>query len=249
VKRIRRYLPVLLLPLLAAGCSPPDVPRARDAEMPRPVQDPGTGTRIGGSDQRQEEPSAVETEAPLVVFLGNSLTAGYGLSMAESYPVHAGRLLAERGLPVRIVNAGVSGDTSAGGLERLGWLLGQRPDIVMIELGGNDGLRGQPLEAIEANLNAVVERAQAAGANVILAGMRIPPSYGPQYVAGFEAIYPRVAREHGVALVPFLLEGVAADPELNLPDGIHPNARGQQIIAVTVADALAPMIERLGREI
>jgi acyl-CoA thioesterase-1 len=141
-----------------------------------------------------------------------------------------------------MVNAGVSGDTTAGGLERLDWLLAQRPDWIVIELGANDGLRGQPLAAIEANLRALVARSRAAGARVLLVGMRMPINYGPDYTHGFAAIYPRLARELGVPLLPFLLEGVAARPELNLPDGIHPNARGHEVVARGVADALAPLL-------
>ncbi|KAB2951082.1 MAG: arylesterase [Thermoanaerobaculia bacterium] len=189
---------------------------------------------------------AVGDDRPLVVFLGDSLTAAFGLDEAEGFPPRVASELERRGLPVRAINAGVSGDTSAGGLERLDWLLAQRPDVVVIELGANDGLRGQPLEAIEANLAAIVERSRAAGAHVVVAGMRIPTNYGPEYGAGFAAIYPRLARRPGVTLIPFLLEGVAARPELNLPDGIHPNARGYEIVARTVADALEPVLREIG---
>jgi len=182
---------------------------------------------------------------PLVVFLGDSLTAAFGLAEEQGYPARAAADLERRGLPIRALNAGISGDTTAGGLERLDWLLAQKPDLVVVELGANDGLRGQPLAAVEANLRAIVERARAAGAGVILVGMRIPPNYGPDYAHGFQEIYPRLARELDVPLVPFLLEGVAARPELNLPDGLHPNARGYEIVARTIADALAPVLERL----
>jgi len=242
--------------LLAFACSAPDVPRARDAEMPRPVRDPGTGAAVGqGSDGQTRATGGAEEAtaeapaagAPLVVFLGDSLTAGYGLDAEEAYPAHVERLLAARGLPVRVVNAGVSGDTSAGGRARVDWLLKLHPDLVVVELGGNDALRGQPLAATEENLRAIVERVRSAGSRVLLVGMRIPPSYGPEYASEFAALYPRLAREYDVPLLPFLLEGVAADPELNQPDGIHPNARGQEIVAGTVADALAPLVAALER--
>jgi acyl-CoA thioesterase-1 len=180
-----------------------------------------------------------------VVFLGDSLTAGFGLDEEQAYPARVAAELERRGLPVRAINAGVSGDTSAGGLERLDWLLAREPGVVVVELGANDGLRGQPLEAIEANLAAIVERSLAAGAHVVVAGMKMPTNYGPEYTAGFEAIYPRLARRPGVTLIPFLLDGVAARPELNLPDGIHPNARGYEIVARTVADALAPVLAEI----
>lgn len=182
---------------------------------------------------------------PLVVFLGNSLTAAFGLDEDKGYPARVAAELERRGLGIRAINAGISGDTSAGGLERLDWLLAQEPDLVVVELGANDGLRGQPLEAIEANLEAIVERSLATGARVVVAGMKIPTNYGPEYTAGFEAIYRRVARRPGVTLIPFLLDGVAARPELNLPDGIHPNADGYEVVAVTVADALEPLLEEL----
>jgi acyl-CoA thioesterase I len=245
----------LVVTALAAACNAPDVPRARRQQMPRPLSDPGTGSAAGGAtgiESMGRTPAVAAAQAPeerpLVVFLGDSLTAGYGLSAEEAFPAHVERELGARGLPVRVLNAGVSGDTSAGGRERLAWFLDQRPAIVVVALGANDGLRGQPVAATEANLRDIVERSQAAGARVVLAGIRIPPNYGPDYRRGFEAIYPRLAAEYGVALIPFLLEGVAADPALNLPDGIHPNADGQKIVAATVAAALEPIVADLAAD-
>jgi acyl-CoA thioesterase-1 len=152
--------------------------------------------------------------------------------------------LVDRGVPVRIVNAGVSGDTTAGGVSRLDWLLRQAPDVVVVELGANDGLRGLPLEMSERNLREIVTRCLDAGAKVLLVGMKIPPNYGPVYTRGFEKIFPKLADELDVPLMPFLLEGVAADPNLNLPDGIHPNAEGQR----RVAESFLPYLEPLVRE-
>ena len=147
-------------------------------------------------------------------------------------------------MPIEAINAGVSGDTSAGGLERLDWLLGQAPEIVLVELGANDGLRGLPVEMTEANLLEAVRRSMDAGARVIVAGMMMPPNYGADYTRQFAAVFPRVASQTGSLLVPFLLEGVAADPDLNQADGIHPNAAGHARIAETVlpfvVDALEP---------
>lgn len=179
---------------------------------------------------------------PRVVFLGDSLTAGLGLGEEAAYPAIVGELLAERGVPVRVVNAGVSGDTSAGGLARVDWLLSLAPDVVVVALGANDGLRGQPVVSIEANLREIVRRARAAGARVVLAGMKMPPNYGPDYTRDFEALYARLARELQLPFIPFLLEGVAADPKLNQVDGIHPTAEGQRIVARLVADALQPVL-------
>ena len=142
---------------------------------------------------------------------------------------------------MQIVNAGVSGDTSAGGLARVDWLLSLHPEVLVVALGANDGLRGQPVAAIEANLRQIVRRARAAGARVVLAGMKMPPNYGPDYTRDFAALYARLARELELPFIPFLLEGVAADPPLNQADGIHPTAEGQR----KIADLVAPVLLRL----
>jgi acyl-CoA thioesterase-1 len=173
-------------------------------------------------------------EPPLVLFLGDSLTAGYGLAEGQAFPALVGRELADEGVEARVVNAGVSGDTTAGGLARLDWVLSQGPDVVVVGLGGTDGLRGLDLAATEKNLREIVRRSQDTGARVILLGMKIPPNYGLDYAGRFEEMYEEIADDLDVALVPFLLEGVAAKPTLNLPDRIHPNARGHQVVAETV---------------
>jgi acyl-CoA thioesterase-1 len=187
------------------------------------------------------EPAA---DVPRVVFLGDSLTAGSGLAESESFPAVIARILEDEGTPIQAANAGVSGDTSAGGRARLRWVLKQKPDVVVVELGANDGLRGQPVEGIEENLRAIVEGARAVGAKVLLVGMRLPPSLGRDYTNAFEAIYPRLAEELDVPLVPFLLEGVATVSALNLEDGLHPNARGHQKVAKTVVEHLRPLLAR-----
>lgn len=234
MERTRRSLSLLLLvpALCALGCG---------AEKPRESQPSAPAATVAPSTPAAP-PAAPRAAGPTVVFLGDSLTAGFKLDAEEAYPARVERLLTERGLPVHAINAGISGDTSAGGLERLDWLLAQHPAILFVCLGANDGLRGLPLESTEANLRAIVERGRGAGATVVLAGMQMPPNYGPEYTAGFKAIYPRLASEYKLSFVPFLLEGVAARPELNLRDGFHPNAEGQRIIARNVADALAPLL-------
>jgi acyl-CoA thioesterase I len=181
-------------------------------------------------------------DARRIVFLGDSLTAGLGLDENEAYPAVIERELAEDGTPVQVINAGVSGDTSAGGLSRLGWLLGQHPDIVVVALGANDGMRALPIEEPEKNLREIVRRAQAAGARVLLLGMRIPPNYGPDYTERFAAMYPRIAAELQVPLVPFLLDGVGGVRSLNQADGIHPTAAGQEILAKNVLPYLDAML-------
>ncbi len=183
---------------------------------------------------------------PKVLFVGDSLTAGLGVSVEEAFPARVGEILAAEGHPIQVINAGVSGDVSAGGVSRIDWLLRQKPAVVVVELGANDALRGQPLADLEKNLRAVVERSQAAGAKVLILGMRIPPNYGKDYADGFEAIFPRVAEATGSALVPFLLEGVGGEPELNQADGIHPTVEGHRILAKTVAPYLARVLESLG---
>lgn len=193
-----------------------------------------------------DEPAA--EAGPVVVFLGDSLTAGLGLSEDLAYPALVDAMADERGLPIRVVNAGVSGDTTAGGARRIDWLLKQEPDVVVVALGGNDALRGLDPGQTEGHLRAIVEACRTAGARVLLAGMLAPPNLGPEYTERFAALYPRIAAEEDVALMPFLLEGVAADPALNQADGIHPNAEGQRVIARAMTEALLPLLSALRSE-
>lgn len=187
-------------------------------------------------------PAAASRKAePLVVFLGDSLTAGLGLAEDQAYPALLERRLDGDGKPVRVINAGVSGDTTAGGLARLDWLLGQKPAVLVVGLGANDGLRGLPLEETEKNLREIVRRAKQAGARVLLLGMRIPPNYGPDYTRQFEAMYPEIAKDLEVPLVPFLLEGVGGETGMNQEDGIHPTAEGQEVLA----DNVEPYLEKV----
>lgn len=183
-----------------------------------------------------------------VVCLGDSLTEGYGLAPEQSYPRVLERGLRERGLEVEVVNAGISGSTSASAVARLRWQLRAEPDVVVLALGANDGLRGVDLEATRGHLSRAIELAKSRGVRVVLGGMQIPPNYGPEYTREFAALFPALAEEHDVALVPFLLEGVAADPDLNLPDGIHPNARGAKRVAQNVLEVLLPVLRELGEE-
>lgn len=176
-----------------------------------------------------------------VLALGDSLFAGYGLPAGRSVPDLLAERLRREGYDVRMVNAGISGDTSGGGLSRLPWLLRERPDVVMLELGANDGLMGMPPENLEKNLAAMLDLLAEKKIPVLLAGMRSLANYGPDYAARFDAVYPRLAGKYGAALLPFLLEGVAMRPELNQADGIHPNEAG----AAKVADNLHPLLKGL----
>ena len=178
-----------------------------------------------------------------VVVLGDSLTAGFGLASDEAYPSILQRRMREAGLAVDVVNAGVSGDTSAGGLRRLDWALEGPVRVLVVALGGNDALRGLTVDDLTRNLTAIIERAQARKVTVILAGMEAPPNLGRPYASAFRQVYPELAATHRVALLPFLLEGVAGVADLNQEDGIHPNAMG----ARRVADNLWPYIERAVR--
>ncbi len=177
-----------------------------------------------------------------IVFLGDSLTAGLGLPLEQAYPsLIEARLKAER-RPWKVVNAGISGDTTAGGLARLDWIYKQKVDVLVVALGANDGLRGIPVEQTEKNLRAILRRARKEGSRVLLTGLRLPDNFGPQAQARFAALYPRLAAEFHVPLVPFLLEGVAMEPGLNQADGIHPNAKGARKVADLLWVKLGPML-------
>jgi len=221
-----RLLPVVLLVAVAGTLDCGRDENGGTTRDPAPAQQPSAAPA--------SNPTPRDSRLPRVVFLGDSLTAGLGVDASEAFPALVGNTLKEQSRPVEVVNAGVSGDTTAGGLRRLDWLLKQKPDVVVVGLGGNDGLRGLDVKASEENLRQIVRKSQQAGARVVLLGMLIPPNYGPEYVESFRAIYPRLAKETGVELVPFLLEGVGGDPRLNQPDGIHPTAEGHRIVAQNV---------------
>ncbi|MDP2310434.1 MAG: arylesterase [Pseudomonadota bacterium] len=206
---------------------------------PTPVAAPSPSTAPAAPPLADTVPRSA---GPRVVFLGDSLTAGLGLSVDQAFPARAGKALAERGLPVQVVNAGVSGDTSAGGLRRLDWILSQKPDVLVLALGANDMLRGLPPADCEANLRAIVTTAKAAGVDVLLLGMKANPTLGSDYVTRFDAIYPTLAAELGVGLVPFFLDGVAGNSSLNQPDGLHPTAAGQDHVTALILPALEPLV-------
>ena len=194
-----------------------------------------------GLSERSAAVTTADAGGPKVVFLGDSISAGLHLAAEQAFPA-----LLARKLRFQLVNAGVSGDTTAGGLRRVDWLLKQSHALVVVELGGNDGMRGQPIAGIEQNLREIIQKVRASGAKVLLLGMRIPSSYGPEYAAEFEALYPRLARELDIPFVPFFMEGVAGVPEQNLPDGIHPTASGHEKLAQALVAPLEKLIAQAG---
>ena len=230
VNRMPSILRSLLvaLPLLAAACGSADAPRSPAA---------------GGAAQSQAEPERLGAPRR-IVFLGDSLTAGLGLPREQSTPSLIQERLAAEGYAYEVINAGVSGDTSAGGLSRLDWSLEGDVEVLVIELGANDGLRGLPVAQMKRNLDEIITRAKARDISVILTGMEAPPNYGPLYTAEFRQVFRDLADDHDVVFVPFYLDGVAGIPTLNNSDGIHPNAEGARIIAGTIWRALEPVLDK-----
>jgi acyl-CoA thioesterase-1 len=186
---------------------------------------------------------AAPGDGPLILCLGDSLTEGFGVAPEQAFPSRLEQRLREAGhAGARVINAGISGSTSASAVSRLRWQLRAEPDVLVLALGANDGLRGLDLAQTRRNLDEAIALARSAGVRVVLAGMKLPPNYGPSYTRDFEALFAELAAAHRVALIPFLLEGVAARPDLNLPDGIHPNARGHERVADNVLAALLPLL-------
>ena len=184
-------------------------------------------------------------DLPRIVAFGDSLTAGLGVPPDDAYPGQLARWLREQGLAYEVINAGVSGETSAGGLRRVEWILKSRPMLVILELGANDGLRGQPLKETYENLKAIIERFKVEGVIVVLAGMRLPLNYGNDYTEEFSDLYERLAKEYDVPYIPFFLEGVATHRHLNQGDGLHPNAAGYSIVVQNVWRTLQPILNEL----
>jgi acyl-CoA thioesterase I len=183
-------------------------------------------------------------DRPGIVCFGDSLTAGYGLDPGESYPDLLQRELDRRGYHYRVINRGVSGDTTQDALARLGSVIAEHPQIVILEFGANDGLRGLPVSISEMHLARLIEELRKAGAKVVLAGITLPPNYGPEYVTRFDAMYTTLSKRYQLLLIPFLLEGVATRPNLMQQDGLHPNAAGTRIVVENVLKALLPLLRK-----
>jgi acyl-CoA thioesterase-1 len=188
--------------------------------------------------------TAGATGPPVILAFGDSLTAGFGVDPQASYPARLQRLLDEKGYHYKVVNAGVSGDTTAGGASRIRWVLQHQPEIVILELGANDGLRGLPINEMRKNLGKIIEACQKKGAKVLLAGMEITPNLGTEYSKNFRESFTLLAKQYQVALIPFFLKDVAAKPELTQADGVHPLANGYAIATQTVFQYLEPMLRK-----
>lgn len=189
--------------------------------------------------------SQVQDSPSRMVFFGDSITAGYGIPIEKAFPALIQAKLEQANKPFEVINAGLSGETTTGGLNRIDWILRSKPDVFVLELGGNDGLRGLSLNETEKNLKAMIEKVRKANpeAKIILAGMQIPPNLGQDYTERFQNLYPMVAQDMDVMLIPFLLEGVGGDPDLNLSDGIHPNEEGHSLVAELVWDVLNEVMD------
>jgi acyl-CoA thioesterase-1 len=228
----------------AAGCgsnnSNNNGPAQDTASTPAPAAEP----RLDPAAGRPSTPHAdTATGRPRVVALGDSLTAGLGLTPDAAYPALLQQHLDREGLQYEVVNAGVSGDTSAGGLSRLDWALDGDVRVLIVALGGNDALRGLPVEELRRNLSTIIERAQARNIKVLLAGMEAPPNFGQSYIVSFHRVYAELAKQYQVAFFPFLLQDVAGIESLNQRDGIHPTAEGARIVADNVWRSLRPLLD------
>jgi acyl-CoA thioesterase-1 len=222
---------LILTCLAIAGCSRQQPP-ARDAES---------------AAVREAQPAASAREPdnrPVIVAFGDSLSAGFGADPGQSFPDFVQKELDQRGYRYRVVNAGISGDTTTDGLERIRTVTALHPALAILEFGGNDGLRGLPVTTTRANLEQMILALQAAGAKVVLAGMTLPPNYGLEYIRSFEAVYEGLSRQYHLPLIPFLLRGVGGNPALMQRDGIHPTGEGNRIVAKNVMQVLEPLLSR-----
>ena len=231
-----------LLLIVLSGCDRANAPSPPSSSAPRE----GIGQQLGTDVTAQPgRPKAqISAERPRIVAFGNSLTAGLGVAQHESYPAQLQQKLDAVGYSYRVINAGVSGETTAGGLRRVPWVLKSQPSIVIVELGANDGLRGLSLQETKNNLERIVQQLQQSSVTVVLAGMKLPPNYGMEYTAGFQALYGALANQYHLTMIPFFLDGVASSSLLNQADGIHPTGEGYRVIVEKVFPALEPLLQR-----
>jgi len=228
--------------IVLSGCDRANAPSPPSSSAPRD----GVGQQLGTDVTAQPgRPKAqISAERPRIVAFGNSLTAGLGVAQHESYPAQLQQKLDAVGYSYRVINAGVSGETTAGGLRRVPWVLKSKPSIVIVELGANDGLRGLSLQDTKDNLERIIQQLQQSSVTVVLAGMKLPPNYGMEYTAGFEALYGALANQYHLTMIPFFLDGVAGSSLLNQSDGIHPTGEGYRVIVEKIFPALEPLLQR-----
>ncbi len=227
---------IIIIVLSGASCATDS--KKESAGKPPSKERPAIAERPSGT--------VAATDTRTIIFFGNSLSAGYGLDPAEGFVGLIEKRIDSLNLNYKVVNAGNSGETTSGGKERVSWILeNYQPDIFVLELGGNDALRGLPVEAAEANLQSIIDavKEKYPAAKILLAGMMAPPNMGNEYTTEFAAIYPRLAKKNNTALIPFLLDKVGGQPALNLPDGIHPNVEGHQIVRETIWKELKELLE------
>ena len=240
-----KLLSCLFLSLIALyGCDRGNAPSSPPPSSSTPRD--GFGPRLGidVTSQPGRSKTQASAERQRIVAFGNSLTAGLGVAADESYPAQLQRKLDAAGYLYQVVNAGVSGDTTAGGIRRVSWVLNSKPSIVILELGCNDGLRGLSLQETKANLERIIQQLQNTSVTVVLAGMKLPPNYGKEYTAGFEVLYQSLAKQYHLTLIPFFLDGVAGSSSLNQVDGIHPTGEGYRLIVERIFPALEALLER-----
>lgn len=245
----RQLVPGSLVILLLIGCNQEPYPTAKTPSANSPRD--GIGQRLGTDVTAQPGRSSVKPspEQPRIVAFGDSLTAGLGVGSDEAYPAQLQHRLEMRGYHYRVINAGVSGETTAGGLRRVSWILQSQPELVILELGGNDGLRGLSIGETKSNLDQIIRRLLEAQVSVVLAGMKLPPNYGADYTAQFETIYEELANQYQLPLIPFFLDGVAGSTALNQADGIHPTAEGYRIIVDRIFPAITAVLEKQVRRV
>ena len=242
-QRLRSWWQMAFLALLAAGtlglagCDNQSASQSTSAPQT-------TETAPATAPAFTPPPQPEAPQRPLILFLGDSLTAGLGLESHQAYPALIQQRLDDAGYDYEVANGGISGDTTSGGRSRMNWMLRQPVDIFVVALGSNDGLRGVGVEVIESNLEAIITQAQKSGATVVLAGAMLPTNFGEIYRTRFADIYPRLAQKMNLAFIPFLLEGVAGERHLNQRDGIHPNVEGAKILAENVWLVLEPLLKK-----
>ena len=224
------------------GCDRANAPSSPSSSAPREGVGQQLGTDVTAQPGRSK--AQVSADRPRIVAFGNSLTAGLGVTQHESYPAQLQQKLDVVGYSYRVINAGVSGETTAGGLRRVPWVLNSKPSMVIVELGGNDGLRGLSLQETKGNLERIIQQFQQSSVTVVLAGMKLPPNYGLDYTAGFEALYRALANQYHLTMIPFFLDGVAGSSLLNQADGIHPTGEGYRVIVEKIFPALEPLLQR-----